>query len=706
MRGRVVAVSLGLALGALAWSGEGAPSVEAPLSLGMSSPGDRAVVIGIEAYDAMTRAPYAASDAAAFAKMLRTTRGMSGTGQVLTVMDGQATRSGILGALAAAGKATSGTVWVYFSGHGSAHPGCDGAQSYERCDPSQKNDRLLLPVEVRPDAASIRSTGISVEEVRRVAGAGGATVMVVTDACYTGSARDGAALTTTKLAMFAEEAGPAEWSAASAGETARPLPQVGHGAFTWALLGAARGWADGADGTPRDRKVTLGEANAYATQALQALGIYDQTPELQAGSTVGASTVWVAAGSGSAWEAAPDLSAVLARPVASAPEGGGAFTFDASGLASTVQSSAARQAELEAAAKEASCQKEALDGADAKQAAALKAALGVKAGEVDAAWRGVLASLEACRALEDMSARTACATQASAFADAASKVEATVPAASFSVGTACGARSQAVGSRKALVESARVGEARKLAAELSKARVVGVWESPTLGTMRLIPAGTFTMGCKPGRDDVAEECESNETPHTVTLSKAYYMMEHEVTQGEWQAVMGSNPSAFTSCGDRCPVENVSWRDARAFIAKVSARDGVTYRLPTEAEWEWAARGGQDFAYAGSNEVGAVAWVDGNSGDTPHPVCGKQRNGYGLCDMTGNVDEWVGDLWGDYGSASVTDPRGPASGSGRVSRGGSWTSYSRIARVAARDGCGPDFRFGFLGLRLVRSSLVP
>jgi formylglycine-generating enzyme required for sulfatase activity len=305
-----------------------------------------------------------------------------------------------------------------------------------------------------------------------------------------------------------------------------------------------------------------------------------------------------------------------------------------------------------------------------------------------------------------MSARTACATQASAFADAASKVEATVPAASFSVGTACGARSQAVGSRKALVESARVGEARKLAAELSKARVVGVWESPTLGTMRLIPAGTFTMGCKPGRDDVVGGCYSDETPHSATLSKAYYMMEHEVTQGEWQAVMGSNPSYFTSCGSRCPVENVSWDDAQAFITKVSARDGVTYRLPTEAEWEWAARGGQDFAYAGSNEVGAVAWYDGNSGGTTHAVCGKQRNGYGLCDMTGNVWEWVVDWMGDYGSASVTDPRGPASGSYRVGRGGSWYNDSRGARVANRGGYAPGDRNYNLGLRLVRSSLVP
>jgi formylglycine-generating enzyme required for sulfatase activity len=228
------------------------------------------------------------------------------------------------------------------------------------------------------------------------------------------------------------------------------------------------------------------------------------------------------------------------------------------------------------------------------------------------------------------------------------------------------------------------------------------WESPSLGTMVHVPPGTFSMGCKPGRDNVAGGCQSDETPHTVTLTQAYYLMEHEVTQGEWQAVMGSNPSEFTRCGSRCPVERVSWDDVQAFIAKVSARDGVTYRLPTEAEWEWAARGGQEFAYAGSNEVGAVGWSSENSGRQPHPVCGKSRNGYGLCDMTGNVWEWVGDWEADYGSASATDPRGPSAGSYRVNRGGGWSNGARSARVANRDGLDPAIRFNNLGFRLLRS----
>jgi formylglycine-generating enzyme required for sulfatase activity len=228
------------------------------------------------------------------------------------------------------------------------------------------------------------------------------------------------------------------------------------------------------------------------------------------------------------------------------------------------------------------------------------------------------------------------------------------------------------------------------------------WGSPSLGAMVYIPAGTFTMGCVPGRDDVVGECNSDESPaHSVTLTQPYYLMEHEVTQAEWQAVMGSNPSEFTSCGSDCPVEQVSWDDVQAFIAKVSARDGVMYRLPTEAEWEWAARGGQEFAYAGSSDRGAVAWYDANSGRQTHPVCGKSRNGYGLCDMTGNVWEWVGDWYGDYGSASATDPRGPSGGSRRVYRGGCWVYGAWNARVVRRSGIGPANRANALGFRLLR-----
>lgn len=394
---------------------------------------------------------------------------------------------------------------------------------------------------------------------------------------------------------------------------------------------------------------------------------------------------------------------------ASAPSTSGGFSFDASGLNASVQSTAAaeaaRQAELEAAAREAGCQKEAMEGAEKLQAAAVVAAAAKLTGEIDAAWGGLLPVLQACLRLGDVSQRSACALQAAGFAQKASAARATVGAASYAVSTVCGPRGQAVGARSAQVRSARVAEAETWVAELEKGPVAGpppTWASPTLGTFRLIPEGTFTMGCKPGRDDVAGGCYEREvSARSVTLTKAYYLMEHEVTQGEWEQVMGFNPSSFVSCGRGCPVEQVSWNDLRVFIEKVSARDGVTYRLPTEAEWERAARGGQEFAYAGSSDIGAVAWYENNSGLGTHPSCLKQRNGFGLCDMTGNVWEWVADWYSDGQRAAEIDPQGPSSGSSRVIRGGSWGFGARNARIAARNGFGSSVRDYHLGFRLLR-----
>ena len=224
-------------------------------------------------------------------------------------------------------------------------------------------------------------------------------------------------------------------------------------------------------------------------------------------------------------------------------------------------------------------------------------------------------------------------------------------------------------------------------------------ESP-FGAMKWIPAGTFSMGSpssEAGRDD-------NETQHQVTLTKGYWMMEHEVTQGEWLAVMGTNPSHFTACGPTCPVEMVSWDDAVAFAKAASKRDRVKYKLPTEAQWERAARGGRTGeVYAGGNELRAVGWTKENSDSKTHGVCQKQRNGYGLCDMSGNVLEWTLDWYDKAYPGTTTDPVGAPSGSARVIRGGSWVNESALARVANRSWSAPGNRGSNLGVRLVRSS---
>ncbi len=210
-------------------------------------------------------------------------------------------------------------------------------------------------------------------------------------------------------------------------------------------------------------------------------------------------------------------------------------------------------------------------------------------------------------------------------------------------------------------------------------------------TMIIVEGGTFQMGCTSG--------DSNGRPvHQVTLTNDYYIGETEVTQELWTAVMGSNPSYFES-SNQLPVEQVSWDDCQTFIAKLNALTGRTFRLPTEAEWEFAARGGnasEGYTYSGSNNVGDVAWYSDNSNDETHVVATKAPNELGIYDMSGNVWEWCQDWYGDYSSDAQTNPIGPTSGSIRVDRGGSWF---KPRRVADRAGRGASARYEDLGLRL-------
>ncbi len=216
-------------------------------------------------------------------------------------------------------------------------------------------------------------------------------------------------------------------------------------------------------------------------------------------------------------------------------------------------------------------------------------------------------------------------------------------------------------------------------------------------TMVEVGGGTFTMGAT--SEQGSDAWDEEKPAHEVTLSD-YYIGQTEVTQALWEAVMGSNPS--DSKGDNLPVERVSWDDCQVFIQKLNQLTGKQFRLPTEAEWEYAARGGRKsrgYKYAGGNNIDSVAWCDGNSGNETHPVATKQANELGIYDMSGNVLEWCSDWCGDYTSSSQSDPQGSSSGSFRVIRGGCYYNFARNCRVSYRISNTLDYRSGYLGLRL-------
>ncbi len=234
-----------------------------------------------------------------------------------------------------------------------------------------------------------------------------------------------------------------------------------------------------------------------------------------------------------------------------------------------------------------------------------------------------------------------------------------------------------------------------------------IWPTNSLGmAFKLIPAGTFWMGSPSGELGRF----SDETQHQVTLTQQFYMQTTEVTQAQWVMVMGSNPSYNTDCNN-CPVEQVSWDDVQTFITNLNTWGEGTYRLPTEAEWEHAARAGSTTAFANGDitvtdntydpNLDAMGWYSYNS-STTQAVGQKDPNAWDLYDMHGNVWEWCQDWYGTYPSSSVTDPTGPSSGTNRVARGGGWYNDAQYNRSAYRNYSTPDFTGSVLGFRLVKN----
>ena len=237
-------------------------------------------------------------------------------------------------------------------------------------------------------------------------------------------------------------------------------------------------------------------------------------------------------------------------------------------------------------------------------------------------------------------------------------------------------------------------EREQLVGDKIKFKVVASGKKSFEPEMIFVEGGTFQMGSSSG--------ESDEKPvHSVALS-AFNIGKYEVTQAQWKAVMGNNPSNFTGCDD-CSVENVSWNDVQQYISKLNSQTGKNYRLPTEAEWEFSARGGKSskgYTYSGSNDLNSVAWNTDNSGSKTHTVGGKQANELGIYDMSGNVWEWCSDWYGTYNSYSETNPTGASLGQIRVLRGGGWYFYAYSCRTANRNWLNPASGNNDYGFRLV------
>jgi formylglycine-generating enzyme required for sulfatase activity len=699
-----------------------APSIDAPPVTGAAAAADAAVVISNEKYMEFSPVSYAGRDGDAFEAWLKRTRGVPKV-NVLRLRD--VTRRAMLDAITRAAGQTraGGTLWVYYAGHG---------LGYQRAG-RPAAEQVLVGYNAVSKAEELTDAVLAVSEIEAaVASSPAERVVLVLDACFNNAGRDGQSLVDGRWAVPVARPKPSArltvWSATDANQTAVPYAPAQHGAFTYFAVGALSGWADGVDGA-RDGQVTLDEASAYVGRALGAVGILGQTPQ------VSAPAGWLAAKGSLAAEPREDFPSVGTASSSSSS----ASTASAPLVASPGQtgSNFGFGSGMSAELKSQMCDDDAKSKAEAQQTARLEAEAAKVKSQATAAWRQLVPDLDACLGRDE---RKACIAAAEQFLAASRSATVTVGDGREVVKTACGERSRVVAGRSAPVSIAEVGQAeQKLAAlKVPKGAGGGDWTSPTLGVMKWVPAGSFDMGSP------ASEAGRNadEVQHRVTLTKGFWMMDHEVTQGEYQAVIGENPATRNAAFEGVslvdasyPVHSVDWNEAVAYANAVSSRDGLTacygsggavqrgctgYRLPTEAEWEWAARGGGSTVYAGTSEVGGVCgyanvadasakrkWSGWSTFGCDDGVVGLSAvkryrpNGYGLYDMTGNVWEWTQDWYGAYGGAA-TDPTGAASGSIRVFRGGCWDYGPVSARVAYRNRRAPVYRGDDLGLRLLRS----
>lgn len=657
---------------------QGWPDVTKDLPVSRERRADAAVIVGVSDYFQIADVPGAVESAQDWRRYL-VSRGVP-LASIRLLANGEATREAMLHeAKWAAGRVQpGGKVWFVYIGHGAPAP--DG------------RDGLLVGVDAQGSVRSLTARSARRGELMAALRTGERSeAVVVLDACFSGETGSSTSIVEGLQPIVPTYVthieGVTVLSAGKTDEFAGPLPGLGRPAFSYLVLGALRGWGDGnADG-----EITAIEAAEYARGALSVL-VTDrrQQPE------VSGANPQVVLGTGR--EPGPDLLSMAESFVDWGPErpvleGGDGRRFDRRGLDARVRQ---RECQLAADAEAVRIR----DASLRREGASVEATLTSR-------WEELKATSERCAEVQDAGLRQECRQAVNAFlAWAADRAAVTMTVGEHEVSTPCGAL-------RGLAPEAELSVAEDLLADIrafetsyeadstrgTSATVGGTSTSAVLGTLKWIPAGTFIMGsprAEQGR-------ESDEEQYRVTLPGGFWMMEREVTQGMWRRVMRNNPSEFTACGDDCPVESVSWADAVEFAERLSVQEGEVYRLPTEAEWEYAARGGAEMVFAGSNRATAVGWIRDNSESVTHPGCQKPRNGYGLCDMTGNVWEWTADQYGSYPMSASAVAEDSLSSGLRVERGGSWNDHASDARLANRLQSPPDVRSARRGFRLVRAS---
>ena len=632
---------------------------------------DAAVLVGIDRYDKLDRVPGAVDNVLDWYVWLKDTRGAS-PARLRLLRDGEATRERIEEEVDVALRevGAEGTVWFVFVGHGApAESGDDG---------------LLVGADARASVASIRARSVGREDlVARLGEGPQARTMVVVDACFSGRAPSGEALveglqSSLVPAWATTSATTSLLTAARSDQFAGSLPYGSRPAFSYLLLGALRGWGD----ANRDGHVTSREAVDYTRDALLTVlqGRRSQEPEADLADEGQA----LAAAS----ERGPDLSAFVLRRSTGGIEGG-TTVEDAEflDLVRRAEEAAARRGELEEEQRR-------LDEERARLRGEKLAELSVEVqGRASRSWA-------ATRTLRELGGP-----------EAVRAIEAYVETYGAAVVEVDGVSKGVPVAEVALAE-AWLSEHGGSSAPVSGSSVLS---SHGYELIR-IPSGEFQMGSpagEAGRDD-------DERQHRVVLTRGFLLGRTEVTQSLYASVMGSNPSGHAGCAE-CPVEKVSWLDAVEFCNRLSEREGLPpayevdgesvdwnprsggYRLPTEAEWEYAARAGERTLYSGSDDPESVGWYRDNSGRKSHPVGELAANAWGLQDMSGNVWEWVWDAYAaDYSSATEDPVVEGVATSGRVCRGGSWFNGPADLRVANRNWGSPGLRIVYLGFRLARS----